>query len=98
MGVLIILFALNLIAVVYLIYALERIREAVMTALEELAAAVTEIKGRADSLIALVNGLSQYIRDHAGDPAAIIAYADELEAKAAEVAAAVEANPIPPSI
>lgn len=64
-------------------------------ALDRLTTDVTAIRGAADSLIALVNGLAQIIRDNATDPAALNALADSLEAKVADINAAVAANTHP---
>lgn len=63
--------------------------------LDRLTADVTDIKGKADSLIALVNGLAQLIRDSANDPAALNALADSLEAESSSIQAAIDANPLP---
>lgn len=57
--------------------------------------AVALIEGKADSLIALTNGLGQFIRDHVNDSTALLAMADELNAKSADVQAALDANPLP---
>lgn len=53
---------------------------------------VTEMAGVVDSAITLIAGLAQQIRDLASDPAALTAMADELDAKANALAAAVVAN------
>jgi hypothetical protein len=45
-----------------------------------------------DSAIALIAGLAQQIRDAADEPAKLNALADELDAKANVLAAAVQAN------
>lgn len=66
-----------------------------MTPLDTLLQAVTKIKGASDSLIALSKGQADYIRAHANDPAALIAFANDLDAKANEQLAAVAANPLP---
>lgn len=63
--------------------------------LDDLGVAVTNVQGAADSAIALVTGLADYIRAHADDPAALRAYADSLNAKASEIGTAVAANPVP---
>jgi hypothetical protein len=53
---------------------------------------VTEMAGVVDSAIVLINGLAQQIRDLAGDPVALAKMADDLDAKAGALAAAVVAN------
>lgn len=53
---------------------------------------VEEIGGVVDSAITLIGGLAQQIRDLSGEPAALNALADDLDAKAALLAAAVVAN------
>ena len=53
---------------------------------------VAEIGGVVDSAITLIGGLAQQIRDLSGEPAALNALADDLDAKAALLAAAVVAN------
>jgi uncharacterized protein YoxC len=58
---------------------------------------VTEMSGVVDSAIVLINGLAQQIRDLATDPAALAALADELDAKANALAAAISANTAPPA-
>ncbi len=60
--------------------------------IDRLTADVTLIKSKADSLIALVQGLAQIIRDNAGNPAALSALADSLESEATSIQAAVDAN------
>ncbi len=63
--------------------------------LEKLKASVAKTKGANASAVALIKGFSQFIRDHAGDEAAILAYADELDATSAELGQAVADNPLP---
>jgi uncharacterized coiled-coil protein SlyX len=64
--------------------------------LDRLTASVAAEKTADESLIALVQGLAQQIRDNATDPAALAALADSLDADQAEIAAAVSANTAPP--
>lgn len=65
--------------------------------LDRLTTEVTETKSSVESVITLVDGLAQQIRDLANDPAALNALADELDAQQARIAAAVTANtPAPP--
>lgn len=65
--------------------------------LDRLTAEVAETSTAVDSIITLVDGLAQQIRDAAADPAKLMALADELDAKQAAIAAAVAANtPAPP--
>lgn len=65
------------------------------TALELLKVEVEETKGAVNSAIALIEGLSDYIRAHVNDPAALLEMVAELDAKQAEIAVAVLANPVP---
>jgi peptidoglycan hydrolase CwlO-like protein len=60
--------------------------------LERLQTEVSEMSGVVDSAVVLIGGLAQQIRDLAQDPAALTAMADELDAKASRLAAAVAAN------
>lgn len=66
-------------------------------ALDRLTQEVLDTKGAADSAIALLTGLGDYIRANVSDSAALNALADDLDAKQAEIAAAVVANPVPPT-
>ena len=66
-----------------------------MNPLDTLTQAVNDETGAADSIIALVGGLSTYIKDHASDPAAMLALADSLNAKKQAILDAVAANPVP---
>lgn len=61
-------------------------------ALDRLTAEVAETKTAVNSVLALVEGLAQQIRDNATDPVALNALADELDAQQAALAAAVAAN------
>ena len=60
--------------------------------LQRLQLEVSEMAGVVDSAIVLINGLAQQIRDLAGDPVALNAMADELDAKASALGSAVAAN------
>jgi TolA-binding protein len=60
--------------------------------LQRLQLEVSEMAGVVDSAIVLINGLAQQIRDLAGDPEALNAMADELDAKAGALGSAVAAN------
>ncbi len=66
-----------------------------MNPMADITAAVTAANGADDSIIALCTGLSAYIVAHKTDPAALEALATNLNSKAAAVAAAVAANPVP---
>ena len=61
-------------------------------AMDRLTSEVSETSTAVDSVLALVEGLAQQIRDASGDPAALNRLADELDAKQAAIAAAVTAN------
>lgn len=66
--------------------------------LDRLTQEVADTKSSVDSVIALVEGLAQQIRDSVNDPAALNALADELDAQQGRIAAAVSANtPTPPA-
>lgn len=69
-----------------------------MDPLQPITDAVTAANGADDSIIALCTGLGAYIAAHKTDPAKLQALADNLNAKAAAVAAAVAANPVPDSV
>lgn len=72
---------------------------AINDAVDKVESEVTELTTVVDSAVALINGLSQQIRDTAGSAAKANALADALDAKANELAAAVAANtptPEPP--
>lgn len=61
-------------------------------ALERLTTAV-QMEGEQDTaIIKLVEGLAQAVRDNAGDPTALNKLADDAEANARRIAAAVLAN------
>lgn len=62
---------------------------------DNLTAAVAKVRGAKDSAIALIKTAAQYIKDHASDPAALKAFADELNSDATEIGDAVAANPLP---
>src|SRR5664279_475247 len=57
-----------------------------------LASAVSDIQGADDSIIGLVEGLSAYLKAHANDPAAILSYANQLQAEKQKVVDAVNNN------
>ena len=62
--------------------------------LQDLVADVQSLKTVDDSVVALLNGLSQQLKDAiaANDPAAIQAVADAIEGETARLATAVAAN------
>ena len=64
-------------------------------AFDRLVASVAAVNTKADSLIALVQGLAQLLRDNATDPAAVTALADQLDAQTAEIQGALDANTPP---
>lgn len=74
--------------------------ETMSVAVDKLKAEVEETKGAVASIIALVEGLAQQIRDLKDDPAALEALANELDQEQAKIAASVAANteiPTPPT-
>lgn len=60
--------------------------------LDRLTTEVAETRAAAASIIALVSGLAEQIRDLKDDPAALAALADDLDAQQAAIAEAVTAN------
>ncbi len=75
-------------------HQLETLKElkAMSAELDRLKASVAALTTSEKSLVALVKGLAQLIRDNATDPAALNAIADEIDADNAEIAAAVTEN------
>lgn len=69
----------------------ERI-ETMSAALDRITQEVAETKTAVDSVLTLVSGMAQQIRDLKDDPAALELLANDLDAKQAEIAAAVSAN------
>lgn len=65
--------------------------------LDRLTASVGEVTTKADSLIALVEGLAQIIRDNASNPTALNKLADDLDAQSGELQAAIDRN-TPPAV
>ncbi len=66
--------------------------------LDRLTASVAAETSKTESLITLVNGLAQIIRDNTGNPAALTALADSLDAETSKIQAALDANtPTAPS-
>lgn len=61
-------------------------------ALDRLTAEVAEQRSATGSLIALVGGLADQLRQNAGDEEAIMTLADDLDAQQQEIADAVSAN------
>lgn len=61
-------------------------------ALDRLTAEVAETKTAVASVLALVAGLAQQIRDNTDDPVALNKLADDLDAAQTEIADAVTAN------
>ena len=64
----------------------------IMDELARLTTEVAETKTVVDSAITLLGGLAQQIRDLKGQPAALAALADKLDAQQAALAAAIVAN------
>lgn len=62
--------------------------------LDRLKQEVTETTTVARSAVALIQALSQRIRDNVNDPAALTALSDELDAAQSELGAAVAANTV----
>jgi hypothetical protein len=63
--------------------------------LDRLTASVAALKTKEQSLIALVKGLAQLIRDNVNNGPALTALADEIDADAGEMQAAVDENTPP---
>lgn len=61
-------------------------------ALDRLVAEVAETRTKQASLITLVNGLAQLIRDNIGNEAALNSLADSLEVGQTDIQTAIDAN------
>lgn len=74
---------------------------AVTPELERLATEVAEMKTAQQSAVTLLSNLSELIRQHADDPAALRDLADQIDSSTNELSAAVTANtpaePTPPA-
>lgn len=68
-------------------------------ALDRLTASVASLTTAEESLVTLVNGLAEQIRNNVGDDDALNSLADSLDADTASITAAVTANttPTPPA-
>ena len=62
---------------------------------EQMGVKVQEAVGTMASAAVLIQGFAQFVRDHATDPAALIQYANDLDAAEDALLAAVAANPLP---
>jgi predicted nucleic acid-binding Zn-ribbon protein len=74
---------------------LHQIKEGIITMsaeLDRLTTEVAETKSAVASVLTLVAGLAQQIRDNATDPAALNALADDLDASQKDIADAITAN------
>ncbi len=74
---------------------LERRIKRMSVELDRLTASVATITTKADSLIALVQGLAQLIRDTPAERAAMNTLADSIDAEATKLQEAVDANTPP---
>lgn len=72
--------------------SLETLLKGIAMTLAEIQAKVDAEKTVIDSAVALLTSLSQTIRDHANDPAAMQKLADDIDAQTSELAGAVTAN------
>lgn len=63
--------------------------------LDRLTTEVEETKGAVASATALIQGLADFIRNNASDPAALKRMADSLDADQASIGEAMAANPLP---
>lgn len=66
--------------------------EHIMAHLDPLIAKVTKIETATDSILELVHGMAEQLREHMNEPAVIEELANRLDAKAEAIAAAVLAN------
>lgn len=71
--------------------------EQIMADLTALTAEVEQTEGAVASVLTLVSGLADEIRRLQTDPAALADLANRLDAQQAAIAAAIAANPLPPS-
>jgi ABC-type transporter Mla subunit MlaD len=78
----------------HLLDIIERLK-AMSAELDRLTASVAALKTKEQSLIALVKGLAQLIRDNVNNGPALTALADEIDADAGEMQAAVDENTPP---
>lgn len=78
--------------IVQLLITLEEVQ---MAGIDRVLSEVTETRGSVDSVLALVAGLAQYIRDNVGNEDALNAAADQLDELQQNIADAVAANPVP---
>lgn len=62
-------------------------------AIDRLTASVAAERGAVESVKVALAGLTAEMRSHAGDEAAILALADDVDAQTAELAGAVQENP-----
>lgn len=69
--------------------------KAMSAQLDRLTASVAALKTKEQSLITLVKGLAQLIRDNVNDGPALTALADDIDADAAAIQAAVDENTPP---
>jgi hypothetical protein len=67
----------------------------IMTNLETLTATVNSTEGVIDSTLVLLQGLSDYIKANATNPAVLLDLANSLEAKKVALADALVANAVP---
>lgn len=74
------------------LHRIVQMEERIMKELDDLSTEVEETRTGIDSAIVLLNGLSQLIKDAGTDPAKLKELTDSLDAKNAELAAAVVAN------
>lgn len=69
--------------------------DAMTVEMQRLIDEVSQMRTVSESVVTTLNTLSQYIRDHANDPEALRAMADDLDAQQADVTAAIVANTPP---
>lgn len=85
-----------LLVVVVILQLVQITKEACMSAaLDRLTASVAAVNTKADSAIALIQGLAQLIRDNSENPAALNKLADDLDAQSSELQQAIDANTPP---
>lgn len=74
---------------------MDRNQEALMSTIAELQAAVARNTDAEDSVLVLLKGISQQLKDAQGDPAAIADVIAKMDASTAKLAAAVVENTPP---
>ncbi len=76
---------------------MEKMASELDAAMLKLQTEVEETQGAVNSAVTLIQGLADFIRANSANPAALLDLANKLDADQAAIAAAVDANPVPPA-